>query len=88
MVRNNCGAKSPRLTVTCADVKGEGTMSNHKYESDVPFCVYVDGIVYSEHPYVTQAVKAAMSVANIFPEADIEVVSKDELLKPAAAAAA
>jgi hypothetical protein len=61
-------------------------MSNHKYESDVPFCVYVDGIVYSEHPYFTQAVKAAMSVANIFPEADIEVVSKDQLFKSATAA--
>jgi len=61
-------------------------VSNNKQEMDVPFCVQVDGIIYSEHAYFTQAVKTAMNVANIFPEADIEVVSKDSVLQPAAAA--
>jgi hypothetical protein len=52
------------------------------------FFVHLDGIAYSEHNYFSDAMKTAMSVANIFPQSHVEVVSsKDDLEAEAAQAA-
>jgi hypothetical protein len=42
------------------------------------FFVHVDGIMYSEHNYFSDAMKTAMNVANIFPQSHVEVVSSNE----------
>ncbi len=41
------------------------------------FLVHVDGIMYSEHNYFTDAMKTAMNVANIFLSSHVEVLSSN-----------
>jgi len=42
------------------------------------FFVHVDGSIYSEHNYFSDALKTAMKVANIFRQSHVEVISSKD----------
>ena len=50
------------------------------------FFVHVDGSVYSEHNYFSDALKTAMKVANIFRQSHVEVISSKDAAEVTAGA--
>ncbi len=56
-------------------MKRGGTMNNSGITLKETFFVHVDGILYSEHNYFSDALKTALNVGNIFPQSHVEVVS-------------